>query len=434
MLKERSKMNEYIEFLKRKVQLTSSAGLRAADLHPSLFPHQRDIVSWALQRGKALIAAKFGLGKSRVQIELLRQVHAQTGHKVLVICPLGVKHQFIHEDGPAMDVHFAYIGNDAQGLSADTPYLITNYERVRDGQITEAFLQSEVAGVCLDEGCFAAGTLLDTPEGQRKIETLQPGDSVYSAAGVDKVISTTTRIVERLVIVHVDGHAVVSSDNHPYLTAHGWKRADQLKEEDELVTQDEAMQILQCGIQAQATDESVLFQNLFNEMDRSAKTKAAELSNMRMVRQRVCRQMESEITQSFLQPVMLQLMANGTAGNQSALAFAGSSCPTRCQEERMVCCQFGKSASGEKETCFTGRKSDRRNTQKGVGHDASKGNSSCSARWQWARFDRITENAIDSTGGRLGIGTYSFPRPAQNRLSNALQTRLGESSSQMTNL
>ena len=27
-------------------------------MHPSLFPHQRDIVAWALQRGKALIAAK----------------------------------------------------------------------------------------------------------------------------------------------------------------------------------------------------------------------------------------------------------------------------------------------------------------------------------------------------------------------------------------
>ena len=149
-----SKLNEYIEFLKNKVQLTSGDGLKPVDMHPSLFPHQKDIVGWALQRGKALIAAKFGMGKSRIQIELMRQVHAQTGRKVLVICPLGVKHQFIHEDGPAMGVAFQYIGNDEQGLNANTPFLITNYERVRDGQISEAFLQSEIAGVCLDEGAI----------------------------------------------------------------------------------------------------------------------------------------------------------------------------------------------------------------------------------------------------------------------------------------
>lgn len=149
-----SKATEYIEFLKRKNQLTSGAGLQPVTMHPSLFSHQRDIVDWALRRGKALIAAKFGLGKSRMQIELMRQVHQQTGRKVLVICPLGVKHQFIHEDGPAMDVCFTYIGNDDDGLNADTPYLITNYERVRDGQITEGFLQSEIAAVCLDEGAI----------------------------------------------------------------------------------------------------------------------------------------------------------------------------------------------------------------------------------------------------------------------------------------
>jgi len=149
-----NKLAYYMQFLRNKNQLVASGGLNVIEFHPSLFPHQRDIVSWALQRGKALIAAKFGMGKSRIQIEILRQVHMHTGRKVLVICPLGVKHQFIHEDGPAMGVQFAYIGTDEQGLAAETPYLITNYERVRDGQISEAFLQENIAGVCLDEGAI----------------------------------------------------------------------------------------------------------------------------------------------------------------------------------------------------------------------------------------------------------------------------------------
>lgn len=150
-----NKLDYYMQFLRDKVQLeTGHSGLEATDFHPSLFPHQRDIVAWALRRSKGLIAAKFGMGKSRIQIELLRQVHKATNRRVLVICPLGVKHQFIHEDGPAMGVKFAYIGNDTDGLNADTPFLITNYERVRDGQISEAFLQSEIAAVCLDEGAI----------------------------------------------------------------------------------------------------------------------------------------------------------------------------------------------------------------------------------------------------------------------------------------
>lgn len=144
----------YLHFLKSKVQVGTGAGLNPVPMHESLFPHQNDIIAWALKRGKALIAAKFGLGKTRMQIELLRQVHQQTGRKVLVICPLGVKHQFVHKDGPAMGVRFAYVGDDEEALDAQTPYLITNYERVRDGKITEGFLASEIAAVSLDEGAI----------------------------------------------------------------------------------------------------------------------------------------------------------------------------------------------------------------------------------------------------------------------------------------
>ncbi|TXH52422.1 MAG: hypothetical protein E6Q97_15865 [Desulfurellales bacterium] len=126
-----SKLTEYQEFLKNKVQLSAGGGLDALNLHSSLFPHQRDAVRWALARGKALLVMKFGMGKTRCQIELLRQVQARTGRKVLVICPLGVRHQFMHEDGPAMDVEFAYVRDDTEAQAAETPFLITNYERVR---------------------------------------------------------------------------------------------------------------------------------------------------------------------------------------------------------------------------------------------------------------------------------------------------------------
>jgi len=171
----------YIEFLKNKVQLTTGGGLKPGPMHPSLFPHQRDCVDWALRRGKALIAAKFGMGKSRMQIELMRQVHEQTGRKVLVICPLGVRHQFIYEDGPAMGVSFSYIGSDEAGMDAPTPYLITNYERVRDGQISEGFLQSEIAGICLDEGAILGNLGTKTQQEFSRILSAIPSRWVATA-------------------------------------------------------------------------------------------------------------------------------------------------------------------------------------------------------------------------------------------------------------
>jgi len=145
----------YQEFLAAKTQLTREAGFRVAkeDLHTSLFPHQRDMIQWAARRGRALIAAKFGLGKTRIQVELLRQAQRVTQKPVMVICPLGVKHQFIVEDGPAMDVRFEYVRTDEEAADATSPFLITNYERVRDGNITGDTLNA-LGAISLDEGAI----------------------------------------------------------------------------------------------------------------------------------------------------------------------------------------------------------------------------------------------------------------------------------------
>ena len=145
----------YNEFLSAKTQLTQETGFKVAkgDLHPSLFGHQKDMIQWAARRGRALVAAKFGLGKTRIQVELLRQAHRVTNKPVMVICPLGVKHQFIVEDGPAMGVQFVYVRTDQEAEAATSPFLITNYERVRDGNITPETINT-LGAVSLDEGAI----------------------------------------------------------------------------------------------------------------------------------------------------------------------------------------------------------------------------------------------------------------------------------------
>lgn len=148
-------LQDYLEFCANKVQLDAGAGLRidATDLHPSLFPHQRDAVQWALGRSGGLIAASFGMGKTRISIDLLRQVAKQTSKAMLVVCPLGVRSQFMHEDGPPLGISFEYVRTDSELLAAGQ-FCITNYERIRDGNISAAVIREHVGAVALDEGAI----------------------------------------------------------------------------------------------------------------------------------------------------------------------------------------------------------------------------------------------------------------------------------------
>jgi DNA modification methylase len=143
----------YREFLESKIKLAEDHGFEAdrTQLHPSTLPHQADTILWALKKGRALIGSSFGLGKTHTQIELLRLCQQQLGGQVLIVCPLGVKHQFTEEDGPRLGVAIAYVRNDAEAAAAGTPFLITNYERVRDGHFSPEFLAG-LKAVSLDEG------------------------------------------------------------------------------------------------------------------------------------------------------------------------------------------------------------------------------------------------------------------------------------------
>ena len=143
----------YLDFCRAKENPLERFGFDVLkrDLHPSCFPHQEDTIKWALRIGRALIAKSFGLGKSQDQIEIAKQVYKKTGKPFLIICPLGVKHQFQYEDGPRLGVTIEYITSDDDFALADTPYLITNYERVRDGNISQKSL-NKLGGVSLDEG------------------------------------------------------------------------------------------------------------------------------------------------------------------------------------------------------------------------------------------------------------------------------------------
>lgn len=127
-------MTTYRQFLEAKMCMARKSGFSvpAEAVHPLLKPHQRDIVRWCLDGGCRGIFAAFGLGKTLMQLEIMRQVGQREAGRQLIICPLGVRGEFRADaDKLGMDIRFIRRTEEVDG---DGLYL-TNYESVRDGRL-----------------------------------------------------------------------------------------------------------------------------------------------------------------------------------------------------------------------------------------------------------------------------------------------------------
>ena len=125
---------DYLDFLKQKIKLDSRMGfsIDPEEINPILFPHQRDIVKWALRGGRRAIFAAFGLGKSFMQLECLRIIGRREGGRQLVIAPLGVRQEF-KADAVKLGIIIRFV-RWSNEVDEDGIY-ITNYESVRDGRL-----------------------------------------------------------------------------------------------------------------------------------------------------------------------------------------------------------------------------------------------------------------------------------------------------------
>lgn len=129
-------IREYGSFLDGKRIVTTPTGLaEIPPVHEKLFDFQRDIVKWALRKGRSAIFADCGLGKSFMQLEWARHIPG----RVLILAPLAVAPQTVKE-GEKLDIPVVYARN-----SGKAPITITNYEML------EHFSPSDYAGIVLDE-------------------------------------------------------------------------------------------------------------------------------------------------------------------------------------------------------------------------------------------------------------------------------------------
>ncbi len=145
---------DYREFLKAKVKMADEFGFDIAEgeINPVLKPHQRDIVRWMVRMGRAACFAAFGLGKSVIQLEVLRIVlsRCDASDMGLIVIPLGVRQEFIR-DAAMLGIKIKFIRRleecDGGGL------YLTNYETVRDGKLDPTLFRA----ASLDEAAILSG-------------------------------------------------------------------------------------------------------------------------------------------------------------------------------------------------------------------------------------------------------------------------------------
>ena len=143
-------MNDYNEFLQKKILVAPNTGfdLSPNELNPQLFDWQRQIVSWALAKGRCALFEDCGLGKTAQQLEWARRVAHHTGKPTLILTPLAVARQTAREAikfkiDDAMPVH---VFTDSDSICGTEPEIcISNYEKLA------RFDCSLFGGVVLDE-------------------------------------------------------------------------------------------------------------------------------------------------------------------------------------------------------------------------------------------------------------------------------------------
>lgn len=206
-------MTDYLSFLKSKIQIAPESGfdITDEDINPALKPHQRDAVRWSVKGGRRAVFAAFGLGKTVIQLEYCRLVTEHSGGQALIVLPLGVKQEFVHDAVELL--HMAppvYIRNMQEAeMHLDSPILMTNYERVRDGDIEPTFFTAtslDEAAVLRSFGSKTYQTFLDKFKGvkYKLVSTATPSPNKYKElihyAGYLEVMDTgqaLTRFFQR---------------------------------------------------------------------------------------------------------------------------------------------------------------------------------------------------------------------------------------------
>lgn len=204
---------EYLDFLKTKIELATESGFEIQKniINQALKPHQRDAVAWALKGGRRALFESFGLGKTVQELEFCHQAIQYAGGKALIVLPLGVKQEFTQDAVNVLGYREPrYVRSMAEARNTeDGEILLTNYERVRDGDIDPQYFTAtslDEASVLRSFGSKTYQTFLDKFKGvpYKLVATATPSPNRYKElvhyAGYLEVMDTgqaLTRFFQR---------------------------------------------------------------------------------------------------------------------------------------------------------------------------------------------------------------------------------------------
>ncbi len=147
----------YADFLDRKTHLGENSGFTPLFMPDFLFPFQRALTTWAIEKGRSAIFADCGLGKTPMQLVWAQNVVEKTNKPVLILAPLAVGFQTVREaekfwieakqsrDGKVasmitianyQQLH-KFNWQDFGGVAADESSILKNFDGKIKGQVTD---------------------------------------------------------------------------------------------------------------------------------------------------------------------------------------------------------------------------------------------------------------------------------------------------------
>jgi len=133
---------KYQKFLADKKFTDPHTGHEPETISDILFDFQKDIVRWAVRRGRAALFCDCGLGKTIMQLEWASHVIKQTCGDVLILAPLAVSAQTAREAKNLLNMPVKICASQEE---IEPGINITNYEKLHH------FDPDHFSGVVLDE-------------------------------------------------------------------------------------------------------------------------------------------------------------------------------------------------------------------------------------------------------------------------------------------
>ena len=176
----------YNDFLRSKIVVAPETGFDVdpSEVCPALKPHQRDAVIWACKGGRRALFESFGLGKTAQELEFIRLCVKHNGGMGLIVLPLGVRQEFCQDAVELLGMEAPQYITHPDQATEDGKIYLTNYERVRDGDIDPAFFTAcalDEASVLRSFGSKTYQTFLDKFRGVRYklVATATPSPNKY---------------------------------------------------------------------------------------------------------------------------------------------------------------------------------------------------------------------------------------------------------------